>query len=382
VPILRSVDLYPQTGWREQPWADTPAQDAMVRTARRVCESLNAKFSTLGLQAPRARTQLLTSPSDHAGLQVLLFEDPLDHNIGEVLVPAQAREWLPQQRAAALVDGLEAAFTLLGARHGWDPDTLADAFTEIRRSASRYRWVSSRWRTSLDRRSKARLLGELRDNGFGVLVLELQDRTGETCFSPVLDSYSTPEGFTRTAATLEWLDETHVTLDPEVDFLGRSDGSVLLAISDFTADNPLQQMPAHEGAFEAPAVSQAHWRPEVPEALEHVAVSFGLGLGVPRQVEKTMLKVNTELTDLYRDWLASAGIRHLEYFYEFDTDARTGIQVRDRRPTIHIFQRRALAELPRDPQECDRTIRRDIQDALDRLANKLGTGTAPRLPLT
>jgi hypothetical protein len=382
VPIFRSLDLYPQTGWRDTPWAESPAEDAMVRTARRVCESINTGLADLRLQAPRARTQLLTLPSTDAGVQVLLFEDWLDHNIGQVLVPAQAHEWSPQQRAAALVDGLEAACALLGTRLGWDRAALVRAFAGVRASACRYHW-SSRWRASRDRRVKARLLAELRDDGFGALVVEVRNRSGESCFSPVLESYSTPEGFTRTASTVEWVDGNHVTLDPSVDFLGRSSGSVMLAVPDFLPDNPLEEdLPAPEGAFEAPAVSEAHWRDQVTEPLEHIGVSLVLDLGVPRQVEKTVNSVNAVLNDLLRAWLMGAGVRDLEYVYEAASYVRTGVQVRDRRPQVHIFQRRAIADLSHNAQECDRLVRSDIQEALDRLAKKLGTGPAPRLPIS
>lgn len=198
----------------------------MVRTARRVCECLNAGLAGMKMQAPRAETQLLTELSADGSVQVLVFDDWLDHDIGKVLVPADAHEWPPQQRVAALLDVLHKTLSLLGTRLDWDLGALNKHCEDIRATGCRYRWAG-RWKSRPDRQAKTRLLGELLDDGFGVLTVEILDRSGNSRFSQLPQSYTTPQGFARAASTVRWVDADTLTMEPSVDFTGRGGGPVV-----------------------------------------------------------------------------------------------------------------------------------------------------------
>ncbi|MFT4110531.1 hypothetical protein [Propionicimonas sp.] len=373
------MDVYPQTGLHDRRWG-TPAEDAVARTARRVCEAHSVGLRGLRLEAPRASYRLLVREEDaETGLRVELIDDPDDHNIGILHVPVGAHEWEPQPRAAAVLDAIHQTTVLLGERLGWDLTALREVRDVVAASGGRFGW-EGRWKTSPDRSSRARVRAVWDDDGFGRLSVQVEGGDGALYSAPVI-SFSTPEGLQRSMDTLTWTPNGGLWVLPSVLPFGIPDGPALtVASGDLLDHDPLIHLPVPGGDFLSPVAVTAAWEDPDPYLLDKTHISTGSDAwGTPRQVERTVDQVNAGLGPLLRDWLDVAGVREVEWFYTYDSYAKTHLRIYDKRPKIQIFQQRSKADLT-DPMTCTTVLLDDFQRALDRLAAKLGTGPAPRLP--
>lgn len=378
VARLKFIDVWPQTSFFDRPWGSAPV-DAVARTARRVCEAHSVGLRTLGLTAPRASYRLLAqSAGDVDSLRVELIDDLDDHNIGILHVPADAHRWLPQPRAAAVLDAIHHTTMLMGERLGWDVDGLRQVRDQVAASGARFLWEGP-WKTSPGRASRARLRALWADDGYGRISVQVAGPAG-SLFSPPIDSFSTPEGLQRTAATLAWQPEGAMWMLPSILPFGIPDRPGATIRPDQLLDHdPLTDQPGPRGDFLAPTTVTAAWQDASPYRLDQVFVSTGSDAwGTPPQVEQSIDQVNADLSAILREWLEAAGVRELEWFYDYHESAKTQLRIYDKRPLISIFQQRAKADLT-DPTTCASIVLDDLQRALDRLATKLGNEPAPQL---
>lgn len=379
MPKLRFIDIYPQSGPFDEWWEDSAPVDAVTRTARRVCEAHSAGLRSLELEAPRASYRLLPREVDAGDpLRVELLDDLKDHNVGSLLVPADAHNWAPQARAAAVLEAIHRATVLLGARLGWNRAELAEVRDQVAAAGGRFSW-ESKWRHRPDRSSRARVRAVWADDGFGRLSVQVEGAEGARYSAPVI-AFSTPEGLLRSANALRWLPDTRWILPTLLPF-GIPDGEPqVIAAGAWLDEDPLRQLPTPAGTFAAPVPVIAAWRDPDESRLDDLYIAtVADAWGTPPEVFDTIDRISDSLPRLLRQWLEDAGVRDLEWFYEFDGNARTGLRVLDRRPVISIFQRRSKTDL-QDPATCAKAIRDDLQRALDRVAAKLDNGPAPQLP--
>ena len=162
MPLLYRVDVWPPTGWPDQPWLDDPDTDAFAKSARRVCEAYTHHLRAASI-ANRVGSIRMFCRYDPTRTDILVeaLTDPVHEGAegARIALPAGIAALSPDVRAALVLEVVHGAVLRLGEVRGWDLAAI-----EVRR----------------------------RDDGSPVAVS-----------LPAL-AFCTSEGFVRSARTLRW----------------------------------------------------------------------------------------------------------------------------------------------------------------------------------
>ncbi|WP_157368219.1 hypothetical protein [Alloactinosynnema sp. L-07] len=227
--VLRTVEFWPKTGFPGGPWADTPDVDTFVKTARRVCERYSELLALGGVRSRTSSVRLFAHP-DTARADVLgeVYVDPQsDGEFAVVSLPPGISVLAPQARAMLVLEVVHRCLLRLASARGWDPAVLDAAYRHTIESGLAFTW-SSAWKASPGRCFRARATFRLADDGYGRVSVEIQERSGGTVVGHTSESlsFSTIEGFKRSAATLRWVGRSAVRIHPFVSPFGDSTGEI------------------------------------------------------------------------------------------------------------------------------------------------------------
>lgn len=184
MPNLKSVYLYPYSGWHDRPWShgekgeDGLALDAAARSARRVTESLTRELVPLGLAAPRTRLMAMCGLAAGTEVEVMPF-CRADDFLGHLQIPPGFDRVLPSRRADLLTDAFEHLLTSAAEPLNWDPEAVRAAAGRVRESAYECGWQSP-WKLTRDRQRQIRLEGYLEDDGYLRCRVVVTGRNDET----------------------------------------------------------------------------------------------------------------------------------------------------------------------------------------------------------
>lgn len=227
---LSSVEFWPATGHRDEPWVVETEVDAWVKSSRRVCELYGEALQHVSL--PSRVRGLRLMPGRGAGLDVLVDAfAAADFEGARIEVPTSVRDLTPLVRARLVLDAIDLVLRELAAVKGWPLEQVAEATRRVFESGLHFGW-EGRTVTSRDRRRAARSRFWLTDGGLGRVQVELLDRASGrvTQSSAALDAYSTVEGFARTSKSLRWLDTETLSLVNFSDAFGLFEETTVLDV--------------------------------------------------------------------------------------------------------------------------------------------------------
>lgn len=228
MPILRDIHFWPPTGREDQPWLndhDDSRCDALLRTARRVCERYSDALRSEELSSRHSSIRLFVGIDDRSDVLVEIGVDP-DDDFGRVTVPPGVVDLGPARRAALLLEVINGGMRRLGKSRDWDPAAIDRVRRAVIDHDFGFAWDGP-WKSSRSRAHRARLRFVLEDDGFGAAYVEVEDvKHGQTYRGPAVRSFSTVEGFRRSAKTLRWTDNTTVEAQPFIGLFNDSHGSM------------------------------------------------------------------------------------------------------------------------------------------------------------
>ena len=190
MPRLREIYAYPYAGWvdrpwpgqrprnSEEPWDDTLLDlDAAARSAGRVTESVSWALKRLGVEAPRGQLMLELRVGDGDGVELEFLErflDPSDRLTGRVSIPPGFRLRPPVERASMLGEAVIETARRRAALHDWDVDAVDEALRAVADGGFRAH-AEGPWKATRDRKRQVRLCGEIADDGFLRMLVEIDD---------------------------------------------------------------------------------------------------------------------------------------------------------------------------------------------------------------
>jgi hypothetical protein len=207
VPVLRTFEVWPLTGPVGKPWHDDPDVDAFARTSRGVCELFGEALVPAGLRSHTTVLRLTVSadgPADEVEVAVVarISDGPEQ---GSVVLPRGFARLPADVRRAVVLDVLTAAAGRLAEARGWPREAVDVARRHVEAAGGVYRMPGA-WKTSPDRRYRARAVVRLADDGFARIALEVTTRDGvePLAVSAEVPGTGTADGLRRSVRSLRW----------------------------------------------------------------------------------------------------------------------------------------------------------------------------------
>jgi hypothetical protein len=152
-------------------------------------------------------------------------------------MPPGMELWTPRTRAQLALEVVDAVMLRLGKLRDWDVDALISARKHV--VDSNYEFIyTGPWKSSPDRRHRARLVFRLEDDGYGRVVVDFatKDLEPRGTIGPAL-AYSTLEGFKRSTRTMHWDSNSTLVFAPWVTPFW-DEGYVLADLDDARTEPP------------------------------------------------------------------------------------------------------------------------------------------------
>ncbi|KYH43376.1 hypothetical protein [Branchiibius sp. NY16-3462-2] len=392
--LLRDVHFWPLAGPEAEPWdPDEPNCDAFVRTSRRVCERYSDALRKAELSNRSSSVRFFVGQGEPGDVEVAMSVDPSDSESGRVTLPPAATTLDAGYRAALVLETVHGGMMRLGQARGWDPERLNEAHAAVIAHRFEFSWDSP-WKTSRTRKHKARLRFSLQDNGFGIAILEVTDvKTAQVLRSEAVPSFSTIEGFQRSARTLRWAGAESVEAVPWVGLFGTQAATSRWSLSQLTATEPDVVWPPEPTAPAKPVVSSGlglsvmgvgRSAPEQPHEIRFCG--HGLTNGMPREYEQTLdqLLCHVQVDPAWADWWRNSPVRLLEITGTWDggfgPPLRQSYTVRRYAHHITAIIQRSTASMLDGAEGVDQA-HRDVTELLARVRERAGLDQPPRLPL-
>lgn len=216
---LDYVSFWPSGGHRDKPWGETygdvdySAEDAFLRTSRRVTERYSEVLAESPLEAPQpsvsmAVSQYRTGPSTSVNLIL-----PRPRGCGaRVEIPPTVATLGAQDRARLVLDAVHLAMRTIGDALGWPLDVLDRAHQHTLDHALGFS-MAGPWKTDRSRRRRARLVARICDEGWSDLCFEIVDARTDTRLgftSTVVSAINSMYGFKRSATEFRWADASTI----------------------------------------------------------------------------------------------------------------------------------------------------------------------------
>ena len=193
-----------------------PEEDAFERTARSVGELYSEALASLEVHGPRSEMCLFIGHDpDVAEVKVSVSTDTSgSYESAGVRLPSGVARLPASERQLLVLEIVHGAVLRLAEARGWDLELLGDVRSHVLEADFEFRWDGP-WKTSPDRRHRARARYRLPDSGYGRAWIEVTTRNGD----PVVESasalaFNTSDSFRRSAATLRWDGSSAVQLIP------------------------------------------------------------------------------------------------------------------------------------------------------------------------
>ena len=383
---LRTIETWPYGGHVDAPWDEDVDVDAFVKTARRVCDRYSAEVRDLSIPARLSLVRFFVHKSAVAEVSVEVNVDPTtDFEGGGILVPAGTADLTPQQRARLVLDSLHAGVLRLAEARGWDAHLLEAAEQQTLAAGLEFTWAGP-WKAARHRRTRARPVFRLDDDGWGRVAIEVEDRATARClgFTGALATWSSEEGFRRAARTLRWESPDAVSIEPRIEPFGDSDGPTIVDVGpDALSDrSPFEQQAGavpDNPPYDVRAVGVGAQAPEQLPQIQFVGYARPKSLSRDYLRNVTPLLMRLEERPEWLAWWTASGVTFLELVADFDGPARAGSLLR-------VTGQRALAKLNRPAQtmkEGEAGVRQAHADVLAlvlKIQDRFGLAEPPALP--
>jgi hypothetical protein len=217
MPTFDYVEVWPPTGWPDRPWRDNAEEEAFVKSARSITELYSEALSRLQVPGHRSMLRLTCVPAPTSDVVTVHVSTgraaSFEH--AAVYLPTGIAELVPSQRALLALDVVHATVLRLAEARGWDKTRFQAVRQHVLNRALEYKWASG-WKSSPDRRHRARACYRLLDDGYGRASIEVQRRDDEATVAVSAEAlaFSTSQGFVRSARTLRWDGSSAVQVIP------------------------------------------------------------------------------------------------------------------------------------------------------------------------
>lgn len=186
---LQYVWFWPNGGPEDGLWGpgSTPAEDAFVRTSRRVTERYSEALAAAGIEARRSAIQMFVSAAEDDASAVVVESHlhPAGDEVFRAFVPAGVAQMSASDRARLVLEVVDAAMLRLAQERGWPVEACHRARQHAMEHGLSFR-TAGPWKSNPSRKRRVRPVVRIKDDGLGDLAIEVADaRTG------------VPLGFTR-----------------------------------------------------------------------------------------------------------------------------------------------------------------------------------------
>jgi hypothetical protein len=215
---LGYVWFWPDAGHRGEPWAESAAEDAFLRTSRRVTERYSEALDGLGLQALRWSQKISVSSAGEfseklsSRVVVDLHHLPRREHVARAYVPPEVVEMTPQSRARLVLEVVDAAVQCIGARRGWPAPALEHVLQHALDHDLEFE-MKGPWTLNPTHDRRIRPVARIADDGWSDLSFEVADEaSGDSLgFTRVVRSPANAlSKFQDTVKELRWADPTTV----------------------------------------------------------------------------------------------------------------------------------------------------------------------------
>jgi hypothetical protein len=392
VPSFSYVEVYPPTGFPERPWCgDDPdrddVHDAFVKSARSVTELYWQALAPLKVPNHCSMLRLACSSSSAEEVIVTVSTEKFEGmEMGRIHVPRAFLELTHEQRARLVLDAVHGAVLRLAEARGWDPTLFAPCRQHVLDAGLVYRW-DALWKSSPDRRHRARARYHLTPDGYGRVRIEVQRREDGTvvAVSQEAVAFSTSRGFQRSARTLRWVGSAAVGLVPYAGLLSaHTHGSLRLERDEdgwhsrCRGDVSVLPLVPGAGDVEVPRVVVRGVGINAPEQAPRVVLVGGGPMnGVSPTYDDALHTLLRELTgEAGQRWWQDAGLRELELWYDYAPPAAR-VRTRVTGPRLKAVVERPAAEMCAAPKELAAA---DVRELVAQVRRRTGLGPHPTLP--
>lgn len=390
--LLRDVHFWPPTGPETGPWdPGEPECDAFVRTSRRVCERYSQALRELEIYNRTSSVRFFIEQGDPGNAEVAMSVDPSEFESGRVTLPPGATTLDMDHRAALVLETVHGGMLRLGEARGWDAEHLNEAHAAVIADRYQFAWDSP-WKMSRGRKHQARLRFSLQDNGFGVAILEVIDvQTGQSLRSAAVPSFSTIEGFQRSARTLRWTNAETVEAVPSVGLFNSRSATVQWTLPQLIPTEPAAVWPPDppgsvklvtNSGLGLSVLGVGRSAPEQPH--EILFLGHGMTNGMPRGYRRTLERLlrHVDADPAWATWWREAPVRVLEISGRWDggfgKPLRQSYTVRRYAHHITAIIQRSTASMLDGPDGAEQA-HRDVTELLGRVATRADIDQPPAL---
>jgi len=400
VPTFNYVEVWPPTGWPDRPWCDDVEKEAFVKSARSIIELYTEVLVGLGVQGWRSMLRLVCChvPSLEHVLVLVSTDRSGDFEGGSVHLPSGVAALPATARSLLVLDVVHAAVLRLADARGWEGSQFEGPRQHVLNSGLQYRWDGP-WKSSPDRRHRARSRFRLMDDGYGRARIEVQrrDNAVTVAVSGEALAFSTSKGFERSARTLRWDGSSAVHMIPysglwpsalhglvrlestEDGWRSFTDGGIYQGRTLATLDTETAE-PTDGSDSARPLVVVRGNGPNAPDSPPRIRV---IGGGPMNHVPKGYITTLTALLNALaapagQDWWLAADVKELEVSYDFEAE----------RPRIRTWRGRnqfkAVIERPTTTTTTavhpEQLARDDVEALITAVRRRTGLGPHPELP--
>ena len=209
------VWFWPDGGHPDRPWPDNhgdvdySAEDAFLRTSRRVTERYSEALAGSPLEARRSSLDMGVSQyrSDDTDVSVHLGLSRPGENGVRVDIPETVATLAPQDRARLVLDAVDLAMRTVGEALHWPQEVLDRAYQHTLAHRLGFSMVGP-WKTDRSRRRRARAVARICDEGWSELCFEIADARTDMHLgytSTVISPLNSLAKFKRYASRFWWV---------------------------------------------------------------------------------------------------------------------------------------------------------------------------------
>ena len=214
---LQYIWFWPNGGPEDGPWdhgSSTPAEDAFVRTSRRVTERYSEALATAGIDARRSAIQMFVGAAEEDARTVLVETHlhPAGNEVFRAFVPANVAQLSASDRARLVLEVVDAAMLRLAQERGWPLEACHRARQHTMEHGLTFSMAGA-WKSNPSRKRRVRPVVRINDDGWGDLCFEVADtRSGDSLgfTRPVRSPLNSAPKFKRSTREMRWTDDSTI----------------------------------------------------------------------------------------------------------------------------------------------------------------------------
>lgn len=209
MPVLRRVEYWPTTGYRDELWAEDPADahpssNRFLRASRAPADALSELLESRAFQSRNsAHFRLIVGVHKETHVTVNLWEKYLGgEEGGRIFVPSDLHNQNQADVRRLAGEALIAAMRSLAQIRGLDQQMVSDSASALRDAGYRYDFEGP-WKADASRGARARIVGQLDFDGYSRIALQVEEDATIHEYASVIGA-TTREGIKRAAKSLRW----------------------------------------------------------------------------------------------------------------------------------------------------------------------------------